>query len=304
VQRDCGLATGALVHWLVTGRGNQDRHQNGRAAIIEAEPDKKVLMEGKSSTKHASSVDLDFEVQVKPFRPGTGYITLGADDTYYYNFICITKLTVTGQIAIDGESKQVTGSAYYNHQWFNISPISAFHHWLWGRQNVGSYNVMIYDMVAAERLGLDQIPLFTIDDQQGNRVFENTSAKGMDITVLDSYVQKQTGKRYPKTVRYAFDRGDTDIEYTISEPQEINIIDLYGDASEPLAASSTRCGCGRPTHATSDRPNSPSPGAARARPSTARSCTSSTTPVSRTRTLTCSNRSATRAETRGQPALQ
>ena len=163
-------------------------------------------MEGKSSTKHASSVDLDFEVQVKPFRPGTGYITLGADDTYYYNFICITKLTVTGQIAIDGESKQVTGSAYYNHQWFNISPISAFHR-LWGRQNVGSYNVMIYDMVAAERLGLDQIPLFTIDDQQGNRVFESTSAEGMDITVLDSYVQEQTGKRYPKTVRYTFDRG-------------------------------------------------------------------------------------------------
>ena len=203
---------------------------------IEPEPDKKVVMEGKSSTKHASSVDLHFEAQVEPFRPGTGYISFGADDTYYYNFICITKLTVTGRIAIDGESKQVTGSAYYNHQWFNISPINGFHHWLWGRQNVGNYNVMIYDMVAAERLGLDQVTLFTVDDQQGNRVFENTSAKGMDITVLDSYVQEQTGKRYPKTVRYTFDKDDTHIEYTISEPKEINVINIYGDA--PAAARS------------------------------------------------------------------
>ena len=203
---------------------------------IEPEPDKKVVMEGKPSTKHESSIDLHFEAQVQPFRPGTGYISFGPDDTYYYNFICITKLTVTGKIAIDGESKKVTGSAYYNHQWFNISPINGFHHWLWGRQNVGNYNVMIYDMVAAERLGLDQVPLFTIDDQQGNRVFENTSAKGMDITVLDSYVQEQTGKRYPKTVRYTFDKDDTHIEYTISEPKEINVINIYGDA--PAAARS------------------------------------------------------------------
>jgi hypothetical protein len=200
---------------------------------IEPEPDKKVVMEGKPSTKHESRVDLHFEAQVEPFRPGTGYISFGADDTYYYNFICITKLTVTGQITIDGESKQVTGSAYYNHQWFNISPINGFHHWLWGRQNIGNYNVMIYDMVAAERLGLDQIPLFTIDDQQGNRVFENTTAEGIDIKVLDGYVQKQTGKRYPKTVRYTFDKDDIHIKYTISEPKEINIINIYGDAPEP-----------------------------------------------------------------------
>jgi len=203
---------------------------------IEPEPDKKVIMEGKPSTKHESRVDLHFEAQVQPFRPGSGYISFGADDTYYYNFICITKLTVTGQIAIDGESKQVTGSAYYNHQWFNISPINGFHHWLWGRQNFGNYNVMIYDMVAAERLGLDQVPLFTVDDQQGNRVFESTSAEGMDIKVLDSYVQEQTGKRYPKTVRYTFDKDDTHIEYTISEPKEINVINIYGDA--PAAARS------------------------------------------------------------------
>src|SRR3974377_1554663 len=95
---------------------------------------------------------------------------------------------------------------------------------------------MIYDMVPAERLGLDQVTLFPVDDQQGNRVFENTSAKGMDITVLDSYVQEQTGKRYPKTVQYTFDKDDTHIEYTISEPKEINVINIYGDA--PAAARS------------------------------------------------------------------
>jgi CrtC N-terminal lipocalin domain len=203
---------------------------------IEAEPDKEVLMEGKHSTKHHSALDLHFEAQVEAFRPGTGYLTFGPDDANYYNFICVTKLTVSGQVTIDGETKQVTGSAYYNHQWMNISPVNAFHHWLWGRQNVGKYSVMIFDMVAAERFGLDQIPLFTIDDEQGHRVMESISADDMSVRVIDSYVQEQTGKRYPKTVRYTFDQGDTHAEYTISEPQEINIIDIYGDAPEPVRA--------------------------------------------------------------------
>lgn len=200
-------------------------------ARISPEPDRDIVMEGKHSTQHETTIDLHFEAQVEPFRPGTGYIALDDDESFYYNFICITKLTVSGHVVINGEDKDVTGSAYYNHQWFNTVGPRAFHHWLWGRQNIGDYSVLIYDMVAAERWGLDQIPLFTIDDAKGTRVFENTEAIGVTTTVLDSYVQDRTGKRYPKTIRYDFAGDDTEVSFTISEPREINVIDLYGLAS-------------------------------------------------------------------------
>ncbi|MTV81786.1 lipocalin-like domain-containing protein [Secundilactobacillus folii] len=201
---------------------------------IEPEADQEIVMEGKKSVKHKTAVDLHFDAQVKPFRPGTGYITFGENDKFYYNFICITKLTVSGKITVYGEEKKVSGSAYYNHQWFNISPVNAFHHWIWGRQNIGKYNVLIYDMVGADRFGKPEIPLMTIDDNNGQRVFENTSAANTQVEFLETYLQESTNKQVPKEIRYTFNQDDIKVVYTISAPKEINIIDIYGLA--PKAA--------------------------------------------------------------------
>lgn len=199
---------------------------------IEPEPDKELVMEGKKSVEHKTAVDLHFEAQVKPFRPGSGYISFGKDDEYYYNFICVTKLSVSGKVTISGEEKEITGSAYYNHQWFNIHPVNAFHHWVWGRQNVGDYTVLIYDMVGADRFGHPQIPLMTIDNNHGERVFENTSADNAQVEILDTYVQKETGKKAPKTIHYTFTQKGIQVEYTIHDPKEINLINIYGIASQ------------------------------------------------------------------------
>lgn len=203
---------------------------------IAPEPDQHIIMEGKSSVQHHSAIDLHFDAQTKPFRPGSGYISFGDKDEFYYNFICITKLTVTGTVTINGETKTVTGSAYYNHQWFNTTPIMAFHHWLWGRQNIGNYSVLIYDMVAAEQFGLTQIPLFTIDDKKGNRIFENTSADDVKVQVLESYIQAETGKKYPKKIQYTMTQDDIQVTYLIANPQEINVINLYGLQPESVKA--------------------------------------------------------------------
>lgn len=211
---------------------------------IEPEDDYEIVMEGKKSVDHQTAVDLHFEAKVEPFRPGSGYITFG---DYYYNFICVTKLSVSGKVTIDGEEKEVHGSAYYNHQWFSISPVNAFHYWIWGRQNIGDYNVLIYDMVGADRFGRPQIPLMTIDDNQGNRVFENTSAETTKVEIPEMYVQEKTGKNVPKTLHYTFDQKDIQVEYTITDPEEINLIDIYGMAPKPAQEQFDKLGM-QPTY--------------------------------------------------------
>ncbi|CAK1252375.1 lipocalin-like domain-containing protein [Fructobacillus tropaeoli] len=201
---------------------------------IEPEDDYEVEFEGKKSVQHQTAMDLHFEAEVAPFRPGNGYITFGPNDEYYYNFICVTKLKVTGHLKINGEDKEVTGQAYYNHQWFNISPMEAFHSWVWGRQNSGKYSVLLYDMVGADRFGQPKIPLFTVDDENGKRVIENIDDQHAKVEVLDTYVQEKTGKTYPKELRYTFEDDGVTAEFTIKNPQEINLIDIYGMA--PKAA--------------------------------------------------------------------
>ncbi|MGM9525150.1 MAG: lipocalin-like domain-containing protein [Peptococcaceae bacterium] len=199
---------------------------------IEPEADCEVTLDGKTSTRHESALDLHFEAITKPFRPGTGYISFGEHNEYYCTFICITRMKVTGRMTINGISKEVTGSAYYNHQWQNTNVMTLFHHWLWGRQNIGSYNVLIYDMVAAECFDFTHIPLFTVDDEQGNRIFENTTDDGVTVNVSDSYVQAGTGKRYPKEIAYTFEKPGIKVQYEIYNPKEITVIDFYGQQSD------------------------------------------------------------------------
>ncbi|EHO53765.1 lipocalin-like domain-containing protein [Lentilactobacillus kisonensis] len=222
-QQTCDLKFGP--NYLV---GEDFTHYNFH---VEPELDQEIVMEGKKSVQHKSKIDLHFDAETKPFRPGTGYITFGNVETYY-NFICVTRLKVSGTILIDGEQKAVSGSAYYNHQWSNISPTVAFHHWLWGRQNIGKYSVLIYDMVASQQFGLTQIPLFTIDDDQGNRLLEITDEKNVKIEMLDTYVQQATNKEYPSDIRYTFSKGDILVTYEIMQPTEINTIDIYGLADD------------------------------------------------------------------------
>lgn len=197
---------------------------------VEPEPDQELVMEGKKSVEHKTAIDLHFKAEVEPFRPGSGYIAFG--DKYYYNFICVTRLSVSGKVKINGEEKEVKGSAYYNHQWFNIHPLNAFHYWVWGRQTIGKYGVLLYDMVGADDFGRPRIPLMAIDDDNGKRIFENTSAENAEVEILDTYVQEETNKVTPKTIRYKFAQDDVQVEYTITDPKEINLINYYGLASD------------------------------------------------------------------------
>ena len=215
---------------------------------IEPEADRELVFEGKRSVEHKSCIDLHFEALTEPFRPGTGYVSFGENDELYYNFICVTRLSVTGTVELDGKRKDVAGSAYYNHQWFNTSPMGAFHHWVWGRQNVGNYGVMIYYMVANARFGFAPIPLFTIDDAQGNRVFENVDAEGMTSEILGTYHQDETDKDYPDGIRYTFDKNGMHIVFEITEPKEINVLNLYGNAPEAQRAQFDALGL-KPTYA-------------------------------------------------------
>lgn len=176
-------------------------------------------------------LDLSLDAKVKPYRPGTGYVVLGEDEEYYLTFMCIARLALSGTVTLDGEAHQVTGTAYENRQWTNHYTPDIWHHWLWGRQNTGDYTVMIYDLVGAERYGFTRIPLFCVDDKDGNRIFENDGNDNVTVEILDKQLQPQSGKVYPKTTRYTFDDGTTKVVYKVTWEQELDVIDHYANAT-------------------------------------------------------------------------
>ena len=61
----------------------------------------------------------------------------------------------------------------------------------------------------------------------------NTRAANTQVEILDTYVQPETGKTVPKTIKYTFNQEKVQVEYLISEPQEIKLIDIYGTSPAP-----------------------------------------------------------------------
>ena len=171
--------------------------------------------------------DLHYHALTKPFRQGTAEIALGDNDEFYYTDLCVPKCEVTGTLTYDGKTVEVHGYGYHDHQWMNITPFSAFHHWLWGRMYTEKYVVYIYDFVCAERFDFQKIPFFIVaDNTTGEILFQTNGNRSVSTELVDMPV----GKKFPKTSYYTFDNGDKKAEFHVTWKELLEIRDTYGNA--------------------------------------------------------------------------
>lgn len=187
-------------------------------------------------------LDLHFEALVDPFRQGnSAVVALGDNDEYHYTYLNVPKNKVTGTLIYDGEKHEVTGLGYHDHQWMNIHPMNAWHHWLWGHLYTDKYTVMIYDFVSNERFGFERVPFFGIEDNETGHVVYMTDG---NVTLDSELTTNSTGKAFPKTSKYTFqNEGDNKkVIFTVKWRDEIEIRDMYGDANEQQKAGYDQMG--------------------------------------------------------------
>jgi predicted secreted hydrolase len=78
--------------------------------------------------------DLVYEGQVPGWRPGTGYLFADEASGHYFKWVVpLPVARVTGTISIQGETMQVEGAGYHDHNWGNFVLSDAFQYWHWGR---------------------------------------------------------------------------------------------------------------------------------------------------------------------------
>lgn len=171
--------------------------------------------------------DLHYHALTEPFRQGTSEIALGDNDEYFYTDLCVPKCEVTGTLSYDGKIVEVHGQGYHDHQWMNISPFEAFHHWLWGRMYTEKYIVYIYDFVCSERFEFTKVPFFIVADNETGEIIFETNGKFMRETELE---QMKVGKKFPKTSHYVFDNGDSTAEFNVTWEDILETRDTYGNA--------------------------------------------------------------------------
>mgnify|MGYP000872135517 CR=1 FL=1 len=171
--------------------------------------------------------DLHYHALTEPFRQATSEIALGDEGQYYYTDLCVPKCEVSGTLTYDGKKVEVKGQGYHDHQWMNISPFAAFHHWLWGRMYTEKYVVYIYDFVCSERFGFKKIPFFIVANNETGEILFETNG---NVLVDTELVPMSVGKDFPKTSHYVFDNGDKKAVFNVKWNEILETRDTYGNA--------------------------------------------------------------------------
>ena len=179
--------------------------------------------------------DLFLTSTSKPWRPGAGGFTFGADEKGYFTWLCaVPRGTVKGTLFYDGKEHPVIGVGYHDHQWGNMAHNKTWDHWLWGRQDFGDYAILVFDICTQKKFGHKRLSMMFLEDDKGTLVMEDL--KNPRCKFLKEYKEKLSGKMYPKVIEYQFADKYKKMKYTIKHTSELEARDPTSQLPKVLQA--------------------------------------------------------------------
>ena len=120
--------------------------------------------------------DVVLESTIAPYRPQDGIINAG--DDFFAWFAAVPNGKVSGNLTFEGDTFNVSGEGYHDHNWGNIPLQKLFSSWVWFRGTVGEYTIIGYELNTADNRGGYSIPGIFIADQTGV-IYENYGQNGI-----------------------------------------------------------------------------------------------------------------------------
>jgi predicted secreted hydrolase len=187
---------------------------------IEGSPTEN-LDESTTDSGHMSA-DLTFTGLVPPWRPGAGKAFFGDLEHYFGWLPSIPYGKVQGTLTYEGQSHQVYGTGYHDHNWGNIGLNDVMDHWYWGRAHVNDYTLIYVEQVAAKKYGYARIPVFML--AKGNQIITGDGAN-LIMRAAD-FVEHPGGRSYPREVDFHWQDGDESAELSLRGPRLIEATSL------------------------------------------------------------------------------
>ena len=222
VVRVPGFPAARIAHFAITDLAG-GIHQTGQRAEVGKSPStapgrfefdhRGWIMRGSGGDDHLAATTTDYSVRLdlSEGRPpvlhgGTGLldVTTAGQNSYYYSR---TRLNVTGQVSTGDRVLDVTGQAWFDHQWGNFTALSLGWDWF-ALQLDGGSDAMLYrirDLTTSEEFDYG-----TIVDPSGR--VESLAGSDFQITPLSTWTSPVTGISYPSGWRVQIPARGLDLE--------------------------------------------------------------------------------------------
>ncbi len=172
------------------------------------------------------TADVTIDRIAPSWRSGAGVSYVDAAKRKFFGwFVAVPYGTATVVITKDGQTKELTGSAYHDHNWGNASMQDITNHWFWGRAHLGDY-ALIYAMVFTQGfLGIGQLQAPTIYLAKGDRILVEDWLP-LSLTI-EGEVEGPLHSVYPTRLDWVWqDESRGRIAFTSTEPRLIESLDM------------------------------------------------------------------------------
>ena len=129
-------------------------------------------------------IDLQLRRLIGSYRPATGQMASG--EGFFAWLVAVPNGEISGSMTVDGQTQEVHGSGYHDHNWGNISPAALMDSWWWGRAVVGERTVIVSELRAKKSQGGGCIPLYFVATPRGVEVdaYDQSEAKVVEAALV------------------------------------------------------------------------------------------------------------------------
>lgn len=159
------------------------------------------------------------------WRPGAGINYFDSARRQHLGWVVpVPYGTVTGTIDVNGASREVTGSAYHDHNWGNKVMDAGLDHWYWGRAHIGDYTVVYVRMTTKGLFGLGAINIPTFLLAKGDEVITDDLLPLRLETSGD--VPGPGHQHHPTELNWSWHTDDGSVTMRVTNPEMIEALEM------------------------------------------------------------------------------
>jgi hypothetical protein len=169
--------------------------------------------------------DISIDRRSPSWRPGAGLTFFDSAQTQYLAWVVpVPYGEVSGTITVGGETLNVTGSAYHDHNWGNKVMDAGLDHWFWGRAHIGEYTVVYVRMTTKGLFGIGSINIPTLLLAKGDEVITDDMLPLHLETHGD--VPGPGHQSYPSELDWSWQTDDGSVTMHVSSVEMIEALDM------------------------------------------------------------------------------
>ncbi len=140
--------------------------------------------------------------EVPSWRPETGHFFFEADEHLYFAWLpSVPQGRVEASLTIGGNTTKTSGIGYHDHNWGNVAMNKVINNWYWGRGQAGPYTVIACYLIAEERYGFTELPIYML--AKDGEIVANDNTKVM-FTRTELHDDTETGKPVGDLLTYTY----------------------------------------------------------------------------------------------------